>query len=367
MALSKIGGIESKRFGFLETGEPVDLFMLSNTKGMEVTVSNYGGIITSILVPDRNGALQNVVLGFDHLEGYKGWHPYFGTTIGRYGNRIIGAHFALNGDSYHLSKNDGDNNLHGGINGFDKKLWKVSEFSSYSKKGIILSYLSKDGEEGFPGNLSCQIKYSLTEENEFKIEYSATTNKTTVVNLTNHSYFNLRDGGQCSILDHELMIKSSSITIIDDMKVPTGAVSQVSNSPFDFRELKPIREVFNVDKDQLAATQGYDHNFVLDKKNAGLEKVAVLSDPVSGRSMEVITTEPGLQLYIGNNLEDPPDHLEKVPVGRDNIQYKNYSGLCLETQHFPDSPNQPGFPSVVLNPGEKYNSTTIYKFSVTVS
>lgn len=341
-------------FGQLSDGSAVELFSLTNKNGMVVKITNYGGIITSILVPDKQGNLIDVVLGFDNLEDYTKEHPYFGAIIGRYGNRIRKGKFALDGREFTLVVNNGPNHLHGGLQGFDKVLWTAE--TKPDKAALSLFYISKDMEEGYPGNLEVTVEYALNNDNELSIAYKATTDKRTIVNLTNHTYFNLRGAGNGSILDHELMINASDFTPVDDTLIPTGEIRPVKNTPFDFGALKAIGSRINQETEQLKFGGGYDHNFVLNKKDQPLELAAKVFEPDSGRKMEVYTTEPGLQFYSGNFLDG-------TLKGKNGSIYKFRYGFCLETQHFPDSPNQGHFPSVVLNPGETYASATTYRFS----
>jgi len=348
--------IEKKDFGKTKDGVSADLYSLTNANGMEVDITNYGGIITSIIVPDKDGNMGDVALGFDNLDDYMKKSPYFGCIVGRYGNRIAKGKFTLNGKTYTLAVNDGPNHLHGGIVGFDKVIWDAKEVRGGDYVGLKLSYLSKDGEEGYPGNLSVTVTYLLTNDNEIKIQYEATTDQPTVCNLTNHTYFNLADGGASSILDHELMIDADSITAIDETSIPTQLMP-VAGTPFDFRKPKKIGLDINNDDPQIKNGQGYDHNFVLNGKSGTLRLAARAVDPSTGRVLEVLTEEPGIQLYTGNFLDGSI-------TGKEGKVYKYRNGFCLETQHYPDSPNQPDFPSTVLNPGEKYQTTTIYKFSV---
>jgi aldose 1-epimerase len=343
-------------FGKLESGETVHLYTLQSASGMEVKITNFGGIITSIRVPDKNDTMGNVVLGFDSLEDYTKFHPYFGALVGRYANRIGGGLFKLDGMNFSLAQNNGQNSLHGGIVGFDKKLWKSKEFENESGVGVELEYMSPDGEEGYPGNMNCKVIYTLTNDNELKIQYQATTDKTTVINLTNHSYFNLKDGGESTILDHEVVISSNQITPTDEGSIPTGELMEVEGTPFDFREPHTIGERIESDHQQIQFGGGYDHNYVLED-NSNLKFTASAYEPQSGRFMEVYTTEPGVQLYTGNFLGTAPE-------GAEPPRFEFRTGFCLETQHFPDSPNRPEFPSVVLNPGNTFESTTVYKFSV---
>jgi aldose 1-epimerase len=315
---------------------------------MQVDFINYGGIITSIKVPDREGHFSDVVLGFENPEYYIDDHPYFGALIGRYGNRIAKGKFTLHGKTYTLAVNNGPNHLHGGLKGFDKKFWNIEEKSHNS---YLLSYLSVDGEEGYPGTLSVEVTYTLTDDNEIKIIYSATSDKPTHVNLTNHTYFNLTGDNKIPILDHEIMINADQFTVVDKDLTPTGQLRHVKGSEMDFTSPKKIGQ----DILKVKEGGGYDHNFVLRDWNGKLKQAATLYEPVSGRFLEVLTTEPGLQFYSGNFLDG-------TLVGKDNDVYQKHDGLCLETQHYPDSPNHHDFPSTILKPGEVYSSTTIYKF-----
>jgi aldose 1-epimerase len=314
---------------------------LTNNNGVEVTITNYGGAITSIKVPDRNGVFADIVLGYDTLEEYMGNPRYFGALIGRFANRIAAGRFSLNGVEYQLAQNNGANHLHGGVKGFDKRIWKVSETPS----GLHLEYFSPDGEENYPGNLTVAVDYSLNDQNELRIEYSAITDKDTIVNLTNHSYFNLGGHGHGTILDHELTLHAGSFTPVSEDLIPTGEIRSVVGTRMDFRVARVIGD------------GGYDHNFVLDDWNHGsIRSVARLSERNSGRVMEVFTTQPGIQFYSGNFLDGSL-------IGKGGVRYLKYAALCLETQHFPDSPNQPNFPSTVLRVGESYAQTTVYKFT----
>ena len=344
--------ISSERYGITPCGEEVRLFSLANNAGMEVKITNYGGIITHIYVPDRNGNFDDVVLGHDTLEGYLNRSRYFGALIGRYANRIARGCFTLNGVRYSLATNNGANHLHGGLKGFDKVVWEAVEFDD----GVRLNYLSQDGEENYPGNLRATVTYSLTEENELRIEYFATTDKDTVVNLTNHSYFNLA-GGE-TILDHELTINADAFTPIDETLIPTGEIRNVKDTPMDFSSMTSIGARINSEYEQIRIAGGYDHNFVLRGNVGELNTAATLHDPKSGRVMEVSTTQPGMQFYSGNFLDGSL-------VGKGGRAYVKHSGCCFETQHFPDSPNHPNFPSTVLKSNEEYRQTTTFKFSVT--
>jgi len=329
---------------------PVTKYTLTNPSGMEVSIINYGGTITDIVVPDKGGNKGNVVARFDSLSGYlqKG-NPFFGSLVGRYGNRIANAQFSLDGKKYMLAANNDGNSLHGGNKGFDKVVWKAEKNAGDSS--LELTYLSKDGEEGYPGNLSVKVVYTLTGDNAVKIDYTATTDKPTPVNLTNHSYFNLSAGRDSTILGHQIMINADKFTEVNKKLIPTGKLPEVKGGPMDFTVSKEIgRDIGQVDG-------GYDHNFVLIKEGNELSKAAELYDPGSGRVMEVWTTQPGVQFYTGNFLTG---QLVNTPG---NVKYNKHAALCLETQHYPDSPNQPAFPTTILKPGETYRQTTIYKFS----
>jgi aldose 1-epimerase len=349
---------KSQPFGKTGAGEPVELFTLTNSKGMQADIMTYGGILVALKVPDRSGNLADVVLGFDSLDGYqKNPPPYFGALIGRYGNRIGGARFALNGTEYKLAQNNGPNHLHGGLRGFDKVVWKARTPDAQS---LELTYLSKDGEEGYPGNLTAIVTFSLTENNGLKLDYRATTDKDTVLNLTNHSYFNLAGQGEGDVLGHQILINADRFTPVDSGLIPTGELRSVEGTPFDFRQAKTIGERIDADDQQLRFGKGYDQNFVLNRSGSGLELAAKVIEPKSGRVMEVLTTEPGVQFYTGNNLDGSIR-------GKAGKAYGRRYGLCLETQHFPDSPNKPSFPSVVLKPGAQYQTTTVYRFSSSAS
>jgi aldose 1-epimerase len=339
-------------YGKTAAGEEIALFTLVNAKGMEAKIINYGGILTSLQVPDRAGKLDDVVLGFDSFEGYLKEHPYFGAIVGRYGNRIAKGKFTLGGVEYTLARNNGENALHGGLRGFDKAAWRATPKDARS---LELSHISPDGEEGYPGTLSVTVNYRLTENNELRIDYTAFTDKNTVVNLTNHSYFNLAGQGTGDILGHQLELAADRFTPIDAGLIPTGELRGVAGTPFDFRQSTAIGARIDGSDEQLGLGQGYDHNFVLTRRGEGPELAARVTEPKSGRMMEVLTTEPGVQFYTGNFLDGSLK-------GKGGKVYGRRSGLCLETQHFPDSPNKPGFPSVVLRPGQRYQSTTIYRF-----
>lgn len=332
----------------------VNLFVLKNKNNAQVGITNYGGRIVSLLVPDKKGELVDVVLGYDDVKTYqKPKEPYFGALIGRYGNRIADGKFSLGGKSYQLDINDGINTLHGGSNGFYSKVWDAKQISPES---LELSYLSKDGEGGYPGNLTVKVIYTLTDSNELKIDYTASADKTTIVNLTNHAYFNLSGAGSTTITDHELQIDADDFTPVNKTLIPTGKITPVKGTPFDFTQAKPIGKNINDKDEQLENGKGYDHNFVLNKNTNG-KPVATVTSPVTGIVLEVFTTEPGLQFYSGNFLTGK-DH-----DGKNKAAYGYRSAFCLETQHYPDSPNQTLFPSTVLKPGETYHSSTTYKFS----
>jgi aldose 1-epimerase len=346
--------IQQEAFGKTPDGKAVTLYTLTNSKGLEARIMTYGGILVSLKTPDRDGKMGDITLGYDDLDGYVKNNPYFGALIGRYGNRIGKGIFALHGRKYHLAVNNGKNHLHGGVKGFDKVVWKAKPLPSVDGAGLRLTYRSKNGEEGYPGNLAVTVVYRLTDGNELKIDYSASCDRDTVVNLTHHSYFNLT--GKGNILDHRLMIKASRFTPVDEGLIPTGELRKVVGTPFDFLTETPIGSRIGQEDEQLKFGKGYDHNWVLDRDKKGLSLAARLHDPKSGRVVEVLTTEPGLQFYSGNFL----DGSNKGKGGR---VYKFRNGLCLETQHYPDSPNQKAFQSTVLKKGRKYSTHTVYKFS----
>jgi aldose 1-epimerase len=331
-------------------GKKVYLYTLTNKSGTEVKITNYGGIVTSWITPDKNGQKSNIVLGFDDLKGYQGKTPYFGATVGRYGNRIANGRFTLDGKEYKLATNNGKNHLHGGIKGFDKVVWDADQTDENSPS-LTLHYLSKDGEEGYPGNLNVTVKFTLTDENGLGIEYDATTDKATPVNLTNHSYFNLTGDVSKSILEHTLMVDADKYTPVDATLIPTGELKDVTGTPFDFRKPKKIGAEIGQVKG------GYDHNFVLNGKGTDAQRIAVLTDDISGRQLEVYTTEPGVQFYTGNFLDGSLQTSDGRPINKN-------TGMCLETQHFPDSPNKPNFPSTILQPGQKYHTVTRYVVGV---
>ncbi len=350
--------IPSVSFGEIE-GEQVTLWTLTNAAGMEVKIMNYGGIVQSIRVPDRNSNFTNVALGFDNLGDYIEMNPYFGTITGRYANRIANGTFELEGETYTLPINNDPNTLHGGEQGFDKFIWDTIPVQTEEGIGLQMSRVSPDGEQGFPGNLTVTVTYVLTENNELRIDYHATTDQTTVVNLTNHSYFNLAGEGSGSIYDHELMLNADNYTPVDETLIPTGVIEPVAETPMDFRTNEEIgARIRNASFEQLLIGRGYDHNYVLNRPSpddTSLIVAAQVHEPTTGRTMEIRTTEPGIQFYSGNFLDG-------TLVGPSGQMYRQGDGFALETQHFPDSPNQPEFPSTVLEPGQEYTSTTIYAF-----
>lgn len=341
--------ITSKEFGVAD-GEQVYLFTLTNDQGMEVKITNYGCIIVAINIPDRQGKVDDVVLGHDTFKGYLNRSRYFGALVGRYANRIAHGKFVLNGVTYSLATNNGANHLHGGLKGFDKVVWHATE----DNDGLQLSYLSHDGEEGYPGNLQVTVEYSLTEANELRIEYFATTDNDTIINLTNHSYFNLAGGG--TILGHELTINAEAFTPVDKGLIPTGEIRDVKDTPMNFTSATPIGDRIDDDYEQLRFAGGYDHNFVLRPGADRLRIAATLHEPKSGRVMQVLTTQPGMQFYSGNFLNGSI-------VGKRGTSYEKHCACCFETQHFPDSPNHLSFPTTVLKPGEQFQQTTVFKFS----
>ncbi len=344
-------------FGTLPDGTAVSIFTLTNKNGMAMKVINYGGIIQSLTVPDKTGKLEDVVLGYDSLSGYLKDSPYFGAIIGRYGNRIAKGKFSIDGQSYQLGQNNLGNNLHGGPKGFDQRFWSIREFEVDNGSAIELTYKSRDGEEGFPGNLIAKVRYHLTDQNELKINYEATTDKTTVINLTQHTYFNLSGNASTDILSHELFIDADKFIPVDKTLIPTGELKNVSGTPFDFKTPTSIGSRIDKKDQQLEFGGGYDHCWVLNNKGDAAKVVTTLHDPNSGRVMSVYTVEPGIQFYSGNFLDGSI-------TGKYNVVYKKRWAVCLETEHFPDSPNQKNFPSVLLKPGETYRTQTTYAFGV---
>ncbi len=345
-------------FGSLPDGRQATLYSLVSPSGMTMTITDYGGIITSLTAPDRDGILEDIVLGYDNLEAYLEETPYFGAIIGRYGNRIAGGRFSLGGETFELAVNNGENHLHGGLKGFDKVLWDAEPFSDGDDRGIVFSYVSVDGEEGYPGELSVEVTYRLTSDDRVVFTYEATTDEATPINLTQHSYFNLAGPSSGSILHHELMLSAESFTAIDVGLIPTGEIRSVEGTAFDFRTPVAIGERIGSGGEQLDFGLGYDHNFVLSDTTEGLRLAARVFEPESGRIMTVFTTEPGIQFYSGNFLDGSL-------IGKNGNPYEYRSGFCLETQHFPNSPNQSDFPSTILRPGELYSTQTVYAFSTT--
>ncbi|MCU1243750.1 MAG: Aldose 1-epimerase [Candidatus Acidoferrum typicum] len=353
------GTIRKQSFGKTSSGEPIDLYSLSNKKGMEVSITNFGATVVTLRVPDRDGKPADIVLGFDTLEGYENGKSYFGATVGRYANRIGGGTFSIDGKIYTLPKNNGNNTLHGGIVGFNRKVWKAREIASKDGESLELSYLSADGEEGFPGNLSVKVVFTVpADRNELKIDYAATTDKDTVLNLSNHSYFNLAGEGNGDILDHVIAMHAKQFTPVDKTLIPTGELRDVAGTPMDFTTATPIGKRINDNYEQLVFGKGYDHNWVIARSGGGtdLTIAAQASDPKSGRTLEVLTTEPGVQFYSGNFLDGSAK-------GKGGKAYGQRAAFCLETQHFPDSPNHPNFPSTLLKPGAAFHSETVFRFS----
>jgi aldose 1-epimerase len=343
--------ISRQIFGTTSDGTTIERYTLTNAHGLEADILTYGGTLAALRVPDRDGALGDVVLGFEALAPYLGAHPFFGSLIGRYGNRIANGRFELNGATYDLPRNDGPNHLHGGPNGFHRQVWRASA----DGPGLELSYLSRDGEEGYPGNLTVTVVYTLTDDDALRIEYTATTDRDTVINLTNHAYFNL--AGRGDILGHEIEVAATRFLPIDATLIPIGELRPVRGTPLDFSAPTPIGARIAADDEQLRYGMGYDHTWVPDKPPGVLALAARVYEPTTGRLMEVSTTQPGIQFYSGNMLDGSL-------TGKGGQVYARHSGLCLETQHFPDSPNQPRFPSTVLRPGQTYRQTTIYRFGV---
>jgi aldose 1-epimerase len=351
------GTIYREPFGCLASGEEVTLCTLRAENGLCVSITNYGGAITSAWTPDRDGVLGDVVLGYDTLDEYLSGRSYFGAAIGRFGNRLNRGKFTLDGTEYSLAVNDGRHHLHGGPGGFDKVLWQIAPTRSDEDARLTLTYFSRNGEEGYPGNLQVAVTYSLPTPNTLEIHYRAETDKPTPINLTNHSYFNLAGHSATDILGHELMLFAELFTPVDAGLIPTGEMQEVARTPFDFRHPRRIGDRINANDEQIRYARGYDHNFVIVHQGGGLQNAARVRDPGSGRTLEVLTSEPGCQFYSGNFL----DGSEKGKGGA-SCQYR--AGFCLETQHFPDSPNHPHFPSTILRPGEVFESTTLYRFTV---
>ena len=348
--------IEKEPFGLTNEGKQVDLFKITHQDGMIVTIINYGAIVTSLFVPDKEGVLADIVLGYETLKEYVEDRSYFGATVGRIGNRVADGKFVLDGVKYELARNDGENHLHGGIKGFNKRIWAPEIIDHRGIPTLKMTYLSKDGEEGYPGNLRISVSYSLTNDNGLKIDYAAETDKLTILNPTHHSYFNLSGAGNGEILDHVLTINADTFTPVREGLIPIGEIRDVTGTPLDFRNPKAIGERINAKDEQITLGLGYDHNWVLNNWDSSLNLAVTLYDSRSGRFMEVFTTEPGMQFYSGNFLDGSI-------TGKEGKIYHHRSALCLEADHFPDSPNQPDFPPVTLGPGETYEQTTIYRFS----
>src|SRR5579871_1602342 len=347
-------GVQTQPFGTWD-GRPVTLYTLTNAHGVEVRAMNYGGIIVSLRVPDRKGELADIVLGHEDLKGYTPNPPYFGVIVGRYANRIANGRFTLDGKTYNLRKNDGPNTLHGGVTRtFDKVVWDAEPLKG--GMGVAFTYLSKDGEEGFPGNLKVKVTYTLNDDNYLILDYEATTDKATPINVSQHSYFNLKGEGNGDILDHEIMINADRFTPVDKNLIPTGELRPLKGTPFDFTKSTRIGSRIDDNYEQLTLGHGYDHNFVINRKGAGMTLAARVYEPTTGRVLEVSTTQPAVQFYTGNFLDGSV-------TGKSGHVYKRRNGLCLETQHYPDSPNHPDFPNTILKPGEKFHQTTAFKFS----
>jgi aldose 1-epimerase len=349
--------IEHAPFGTMPDGTVVEVYTLRNAHGIEAKVITYGGIITSLRTPDRNGQFADIVLGFDSLAPYLGEPPYFGAIIGRYGNRIANGRFTVDGRTYTLAKNNGENHLHGGVKGFDKVVWSAEPFRNDTARGLVLRYTSPDDEEGYPGTVNAEVTYTLTDSDQLVFDYHATTDRATPINLTQHSYFNLAGAGSGDILGHELMIDAASYTPVDGTLIPTGELAPVEGTPFDFRTATAIGARIGAQNEQIANGGGYDHNWVLNRQGDGVSLAARATDPVSGRTLEVRTTEPGVQFYSGNFLDG-------TLTGKGGHAYGHRSGFCLETQHYPNSPNEASFPSTILRPGEEYRSRTVFAFGV---
>ena len=348
--------ITERSFGYLTDNTEIKKITLTNNNGIKIETITYGGIITALKIPDKNGNLEDVVLGYDEVESYLEKSHYFGAIVGRFGNRIAKGKFKIDKKEYTLATNDVENHLHGGIKGFDKVVWDPKLINKEDGVGVKFSYTSKDGEEGYPGTLQVEVAYFLGNDNTLEFNYKATTDKKTIVNLTQHNYYNLT-GGKENILNHQLKIKASKITPIDESLITTGELQSVEKTPFDFKKAKPIGQDINATNEQLKFAKGYDHNFVLDKDGESMALAATVYEPKSGRFVEIFTTEPGVQFYSGNFLDESL-------IGKKGTVYKKNFGFCLETQHFPDSPNKPEFPSTLLEPGEDYSSTTKIRFSV---
>jgi aldose 1-epimerase len=351
------GSVTKQAFGKTAQGEAVDLYTLKNKNGVEVSIMNYGAVIVSLKTPDARGRLADIVLGFDTLDGYLKENPYFGAVVGRYGNRIAKGKFELDGKAYTLAKTNGENAPHGGIKGFDKKVWQAEATEGETAQTLTLHCVSPDGEEGYPGTLKASVRYTLNDSDDLEVAYSATTDKPTVVNLTNHTYFNLAGAESGPILNQELMLNASKMTPVDAGLIPTGELKDVTGTPFDFRKPTAIGARIDADDEQIKRGGGYDHNFVIDRTAPGLALAARATEPSNGRVLEVWTTEPGVQFYTGNFLDG-------TLQGKRGTVYEKRMAFCLETQHYPDSPNHVQFPSTRLDPGQEYKSTTVFKFRI---
>ena len=349
--------LTTETFGRTTDDQAISLVTLRNLNGMEVRVMTYGGIIVSLKTPDKTGHVDDIVLGHDDAAGYFANSPYFGVIVGRYGNRIAKGAFTLEGHTYQLATNNGANHLHGGKKGWDQAVWAADPFQDARGVGVVLSHTSPDGDEGYPGTVNAKVTYTLKDDNQLVVDYSATTDKPTVINLTQHSYFNLTGGKSPDILGHELMINADRYTPVDDGLIPTGELAPVQGTPFDFRAATKIGARIEQDDVQLKRGKGYDHNWVLNRQGEGLSLAARVVEPASGRTLEISTTEPGIQFYSGNFLDG-------TITGKGGVKYGHRAGFCLETQHYPDSPNHPNFPSTVLRPGQQYKSQTVFKFGV---
>jgi len=354
---SNSGRLLRRAFGAAPDGTPIELITLTNANGMEVRAMTYGGIILSIKVPDRTGKIADVVLGHDDAAGYFDNASYFGAIVGRYGNRIARGRFTLDGTTYTLATNNGVNHLHGGQKGWDKAVWRAATFDDHRGVGVTLAHSSPDGDEGYPGRVDATVTYTLTDANELRLDYGATTDKPTPINLTQHTYFNLATAGAGTVLNHQLRINADRFTPVDEGLIPTGELASVEGTPFDFRKATAIGERIDRKDTQLERGRGYDHNFVLNRPAEGLASAALVVEPTTGRTLEVLTTEPGVQFYSGNFLDG-------TIVGKGGVRYPRRGGFCLETQHFPDSPNHPDFPSTVIRPGETYKTSTVFRFGV---
>lgn len=348
--------ITKRLYGKTLEENDVSIYTLSNSKGMTAEISDFGGIVVSLCVPDKTGKIDDVVLGYENLDDYLKKGPYFGALIGRHANRIEDSKFEINGKEYNLYKNDGENHLHGGLKGFDKVLWQAEIVQNNETEALLLTYLSKDGEEGYPGNLEVKVTYTLTEDNALEIKYFAVSDKETVINLTNHSYFNLSGHASGDILKHKVMINADKFTVADKYLLPTGEISSVKGTPMDLTQLTELSKGLGSDYEQIAFANGYDHNWILNVSGKSPEKAAEVYDDKSGRVMEVFTTKPGIQLYTGNFLNGSD-------IGKGGVVYRKNNGLCLETQFFPNSLKHKHFPSPLFKAGQEYNHTTIYKFS----